>query len=86
LWHGRQREVFGVPLVRNLTRFSLGLDEEPEYLYDINLQNSSKVISDWWWGRWGQNRFDKEAVVNRIKSETPQIGLHGSLIQLDEVD
>ena len=86
LWHGRQREVFGVPLIRNLTRFSLGLDEQPEYLYDINLQNSSKVISDWWWERWGQNRFDKEAVVNRIRSETPQIGLHGSLIQLEEVD
>ena len=84
LWHGRQREVFGVPLVRNLTRFSIGLDDEPEYLYDINLQNSSQIISDWWWKRWGHSRFEKEEVVSRILNQVPQIGSHGSLIQLNE--
>lgn len=68
LQHGRQRIVYGVPLVRNLREFLLGLDEEPDYLVDLkNPTGSSGIIVDWWMQRWLAKRVMKDEILARVE-------------------
>ena len=68
LRHGRQRIVYGVPLVRNLRDFLLGLDEEPDYLVDLkNPTGSTGIIVDWWMQRWLAMRVMKDEILARVE-------------------
>ena len=71
LQHGRQRIVYGVPLVRNLRQFLLGMDSEPEYLF--NLEEPSQgtaAIARWWSRRWLSKRIMCDEVLARVEANT----------------
>ncbi len=67
LQHGRQRIVYGVPLVRNLSEFLLGLDDEPDYLIDLsNPRKGTDAIVDWWMERWLSRRIMSDEILARL--------------------
>lgn len=68
LKHGRERIVYGVPLVHNLRDYSLGIDSEPDYLLDPTLEEADSQVSDWWLERWCQRRAAQPAVLESVRS------------------
>ena len=68
LQHGRQRIVYGVPLVRNLREFLLGFDVEPEYLVDLSeSKKGTDAIIGWWHERWLAKRIMNDEVLARLE-------------------
>jgi hypothetical protein len=67
LKHGRERILYGVPLVRNLAEYSLGVQRDPDYLLDPDLENSDTLVADWWLERWCRGRAEQEAVIAAMR-------------------
>ena len=71
LQHGRQRIVYGVRLVRNVREFLLGIDEKPDYLFDLtNPQKGTTAIVDWWVKRWLSNRVMNDEILARLEDHS----------------
>lgn len=83
LQHGRERILYGVPLVENLRDFSLGLDPEPKYLLDPDLDNADRLIAAWWLDRWAMNRAAQPAVQDSMRANRLVRPVrHGARVQL----
>jgi hypothetical protein len=67
LKHGRERILYGVPLVSNLRDYSLGIDSEPNYLLDPEPYDDGRSVAAWWLERWGRNRAAQEHVRNSMR-------------------
>ncbi len=71
LQHGRQRIVYGVPVVHNLRGFLLGMDDEPDYIFDLNSPaKSTQEIARWWTERWLSKRIASDDVLVRMEEHT----------------
>jgi len=70
LRHGRERIVYGVPLVSNLLDYSLGIDSDPDYLFDIEQADSEERIADWWFQRWASMRASRPEILDAIRANT----------------
>ncbi|GAA1110950.1 hypothetical protein GCM10009650_13050 [Nesterenkonia jeotgali] len=70
LKHGRERILYGVPVVRNLREYSLGLDPEPDYLFDVEDTGAEQKIGEWWVSRWGSRRLEQERVIGSMRQST----------------
>ncbi len=71
LQHGRQRIVYGVPVVRNVRAFLLGMDDEPDYIFDMSSPaKSTAEIAGWWTERWLSKRIESEDVLLRMEEHT----------------
>lgn len=68
LKHGRERILYGVPLVENLCEFSLGIDPEPNYVMDPGLAQSDERVANWWLERWALKRAAQPAVQESMRS------------------
>lgn len=68
LKHGRERIVYGVPLVDNLRDYSLGVDQEPKYFLNPDLPESGTRVADWWLERWCRRRAKRQDVLDSIRS------------------
>lgn len=88
LQHGRQRIVYGVPIVRNVREFLLGMDGEPDYLFDMDDPESSTVaIGRWWMDRWLQRRIESEDVLAQVAEHTLVRPIrHGARVVLPCID
>jgi hypothetical protein len=87
LKHGRERIVFGVPLVRNLRDYSLGIDAEPDYLLDPGLPDADVRVAEWWFERWGRRRAQQELVIASMRSHrTVRPIRHGARVPLPTDD
>lgn len=83
LQHGRERILYGVPLIENLRDFSLGLDAEPQYLLNPALDNSDESIAAWWLNRWGINRAAQPAVQDSMQANRLVKPVrHGARVQI----
>lgn len=67
LKHGRERIVYGVPLVRNVRDYSLGVDAEPLYLLDPDLADAQDRVAQWWFDRWGSRRAAQGGVISAMR-------------------
>jgi hypothetical protein len=67
LKHGRERILYGVPLVENLRDYSLGIDAEPDYLLDPEPVDSGTLVAAWWTERWAANRAAQEHVLEAMR-------------------
>jgi hypothetical protein len=67
LKHGRERILYGVPLVENLRDYSLGIDAEPDYLLDPEPVDSGTLVAAWWAERWAANRAAQEHVLAAMR-------------------
>lgn len=70
LRHGRERILYGVPLVRNLRDYSLGLDPEPDYLMNLDDPGTEQKIAQWWLNRWASRRIQQEHVRASMRQST----------------
>jgi len=71
LQHGRQRIVYGVPVVRNLREFLLGMEDAPDYIFDIDAPTRvTEEIARWWTERWLSKRIESDDVLNRVADHT----------------
>ena len=88
LKHGRQRIVYGVPVARNLREFLLGMDDEPEYSFDMDdPSRSTREISCWWAERWLGKRLESDDVLARVEEHTLVRPIrHGARVVLPLVD
>lgn len=83
LKHGRERLLYGVPLVRNLPEFAIGMVQEPEPLFDLDLPGDAERIAEWWWGRWGKRRADQPRIANDLsKDHLDRPVRHGAKVPL----
>lgn len=67
LKHGRERILYGVPLVENVRDYSLGIDSEPDYLLDPEPQDDGQTVAQWWLERWAINRARQEHVLESMR-------------------
>jgi hypothetical protein len=67
LRHGRERILFGVPLVSNVRDYSLGLDTQPKYVLDPEPHDDGQAVAKWWFERWGRNRAAQEQVREAMR-------------------
>lgn len=88
LQHGRQRIVYGIPVVRNLKRFLLGFDKKPEYIYDLTQsRDATRKIVDWWAQRWLRQRINSDDVLSQLEHHTLVRPIrHGARVILPEID
>lgn len=83
LKHGRHRIVYGVPLIRNLREYLLGMDDEPDFIFAIGGKESTSRISKWWIERWLQRRIENDEVIENIDSHTLVFPIkHGARVTL----
>lgn len=88
LQHGRQRIVYGVPVARNLREFLLGMDTDPEYLFDMSEpESSTEKIAIWWTERWLRKRIESDEVLARVQQHTLVRPIsHGARVVLPSID
>lgn len=88
LQHGRQRIVYGIPLVRNLREFLLGMNEEPEYFFDMDEpERSTEEIGCWWTERWLQKRIESDDVLALVEQNTLVRPIrHGARVVLPRIE
>lgn len=88
LQHGRQRIVYGVPVVRNLREFLLGMDDEPEYIFDMGSpRRGTAEIARWWTERWLSKRIESDDVLARVAEHTLVRPVrHGARVVLPRLD
>jgi len=80
--------VYGVPVVRNLREFLLGMDDEPDYLFDLaEPERSTDEIGRWWTERWLRKRIQSDEVLTRVEQHTLVRPIrHGARVVLPRVD
>jgi hypothetical protein len=87
LKHGRERILYGVPLVNNLREFSLGIDQEPDYLIDPDLEDSDGKVTAWWLDRWALRRAAQPVVQESMRSHRLVRPIqHGARVPLSRDD
>ena len=88
LKHGRQRIVYGVPVVRNLREYLLGMDDEPDYFFDLDdPERSTEKIGLWWTRRWLGRRIESDAILARVEQHTLVRPIrHGARVVLPHID
>lgn len=88
LQHGRQRIIYGVPLIRNLREFLLGLDDTPEYLVSLeHPERATDAIVRWWTDRWLSKRIMNDQVLERLEQHGSVRPIrHGARVVLPEAD
>jgi hypothetical protein len=87
LKHGRERILYGVPLVKNLREFSLGIDQEPDYLIDPDLEDADRKVTAWWLNRWALRRAAQQGVQESMRSHRLVRPIrHGARVPLSRDD
>jgi hypothetical protein len=66
LQHGRQRILYGVSLVSNLSNYLLGMDVDPNYLFSVEQWDDTDRIASWWYDRWLFRRCQRPEVLKRL--------------------
>jgi hypothetical protein len=67
LKHGRERILYGVPLIENVRDYSLGIDATPDYLLDPEPQDAGESVATWWLERWAMRRAAQDQVREAMR-------------------
>lgn len=70
LKHGRERILYGVPLVANLRDYSIGIDVQPDYLLDPETYDEGRDVARWWYARWALNRASQYHVLESMRKQS----------------
>lgn len=87
LQHGRERILYGVPLVNNLLDYSLGIDTMPQYLMDTSIEDGDARIAAWWLDRWALRRAGLEHVRDGMRGHCLTRPItHGARVPLPDIE
>lgn len=87
LKHGRERILYGVPLVSNLRDYSLGIDSTPQYLIDTSIEDGDSRIAQWWLERWALRRARQPHVQASMDAHRLTRPIrHGARVPLPDLD
>lgn len=87
LQHGRERILYGVPLVSNVRDYSLGIAATPKYVMDTSLDDGDARIAEWWLERWGLRRAHQEQVREAMQGHRlTRPVVHGARVPLPVVE
>ena len=70
LRHGRKRIVYGIPLIRNLRKYLLGMDDTPDFLFSFPGAKATRLVSNWWIERWLSKRIDRDTALDDVAANT----------------
>lgn len=85
--HGRERLIYGVPLVSNLRDYALGIEAEPDLLFDPESKDSEEQVGRWWLDRWGLPRSRRPEVMERVQRHVlSRPVLHGARVTLPALE
>jgi hypothetical protein len=68
LVHGMERCMYGVKLAKNLNRYLLGMDENPDWIFNCD-NPAAPEVAQWWVKRWGDARAKRTDVLDLIEHE-----------------
>jgi hypothetical protein len=86
LVHGMERCMYGVRLAKNLDHYLLGLDAQPEWVFDPE-REAAQDVARWWIERWGNARARREDVRDGIAREGLAHPIrHHARVELPEKD
>lgn len=86
LVHGMERCMYGVKLAKNLERYLLGLDAQPEWVFDPE-REAVRDVGRWWIERWGSVRAKRDDVRDDIAREGLAHPIrHHARVELPEKD
>jgi hypothetical protein len=75
LRHASPRIVYNIPLIQNLERFLLEIDEFPQFVISPDESESgwesSQRIADFWFKRWAASRLDHSPLFNQLGEASP---------------
>ena len=84
--HGRHRIIYGVPLIRNLREYLLGMHDRPDFMFSCEGSQATRLVSDWWIERWLSRRIDRDEVLDLVASNTLISPIrHGARVVLPEI-
>lgn len=87
LKHGRERILYGVPLVENVRDYALGIDATPDYLLDPEPLDAGESVATWWLERWGLKRAAQDAVRTAMREHRLVRPIrHGARVRLPADD
>jgi hypothetical protein len=86
LEHGMEKVVYGVPLISNLARYLLRLDEDPRYLFSLDHSEAqTALIAEHWLRRWALPRMGRPETSERLRAHTLVRPIrHGARVLLPE--
>ncbi len=86
LKHGRQRIIYGIPLVNNLKEYLLQIHKHPKYLISLKTSNATNKICEWWMVRWLKMRIQNRQVINSVSKHTLIEPVnHGARVSINKV-
>lgn len=88
LRHGRKRVVYGVPLVRNLLDYLLGIDNTPNYLAPLenSIEKTDKIVK-WWMQRWLSKRVQSDDILSQVRAHSLKYPIHhGARVKLPKCE
>lgn len=75
LRHASPRIVYNIPLIQNVERFLLEIDDVPRFIISQNESESghksSRRIADFWSERWAASRLDHNPLFNQLGEASP---------------
>ena len=85
LRHGRERIVYGVPLVSNLLPYLLGFEKRPRFVFDLKAHDDVAQVGDFWLQRWLSPRIRRDDVLNDVARHTlDRPVVHGARVPLQD--
>jgi hypothetical protein len=70
LHHGRERLIYGVPLISNLLPYLSGRDKVAKYVFNVNADDDVERITTYWMARWLAGRTQSQKVLGDVASHT----------------
>lgn len=86
LRHGAPRLVYGVALIRNLKRYLLGQDAQPDYLFPMeDPAEATQRIAQWWATRWLAKRVQHPDILEKVAGDKLTYPVrHGARVTIPE--
>ena len=83
LQHGRHRIIYGIPLVRNLHEYLIGMDDQPDFVFSCKGKEATRIVSDWWLERWLSKRIERDDALERVAANHLTYPVrHGARVEL----
>ncbi len=91
LKHGNPRVVYAIPIAKNFREVLMGVDSKPKYYLPLqNARKITKILADYWRGRWLAKRIMRPGLLEEVAKQTLSYPItHGARVMMaanEEID